>query len=399
MSGFRDRWRQTTRAAGDRWRSLPFWYVRVPVLVLAVGFVYVLPNKWFYEYLNIPGVWIPLYTTKNDMATVLFSCTWIILLCLGLNVVVGYAGLLDLGFFGFFAVGAYTVALLTSPQSKLITEYNWFSSPVPWLVAIPLALAFSLLAGALLGWPSLRVRGDYLAIVTLGFAEMIRIIAKNQDWILNGDRGIPEVGHPPGKWPDGTPIFAFDARPYYWLALTVIILVVFLIRNLVRSRVGRAWVAIREDEDAAELMGVPTFRFKLWAFAIGATIGGLSGALWAGKDSFVNSATFALENSILVLAAVLLGGAGSIGGAILGGFIVIYLPEWLRSAGEVFGLPEEVTIAGQTFDISATSLRFFIFGVLLIVVMIFRPQGLWPNRRREAEYKDRRKGVAVGEGT
>ncbi len=393
MSAIRDTWQRTS----DWFANLPK-AVRIGLLVLFVVFLYLLPQRDFYEYLNIPGLWIPLYTTANDMGFVLFTCTYYILLALGLNVVVGYAGLLDLGFFGFFAVGAYTVALLTSPESKLITQYNWFQSPYPWLVAVPIAVSLALLSGVLLGWPTLRVRGDYLAIVTLGFAEVIRIIAKNQDWILNGDRGIPSVGHPPGKLPDGTAIFQFDAKPYYWLCLTIVLIVVFLIRNLLRSRVGRAWVAIREDEDAAELMGVPTFRFKLWAFAIGAAVGGLSGSLWAGFNTFVNAGTFSLENSILVLAAVLLGGAGNMGGAILGGFLVIYVPEWLRSVGDVFGWPKTVEIGNFVLDVSPTSLRYALFGILLIVVMIFRPQGLWPNRRRAAEIRDRRKEVAVGEG-
>jgi branched-chain amino acid transport system permease protein len=396
--GLRDRFRSGRGAIGRRWDALPRpgkWGLGIFGIVL----LYLLPNKWFYEYLGIPlgSLYIPFYTTKNDMASVLFYSTWIILLSLGLNIVVGYAGLLDLGFFGFFAVGAYTVALLTSPESKLLTEYNWLKSPWPWLAAVPIAIALALLSGVLLGWPTLRLRGDYLAIVTLGFAEMIRIVAKQQDWILNGDRGIPEVAHPPGKYADGTPIFLFDPRPYYWLALTVIIILVFLIRNMARSRVGRAWVAIREDEDAAEVMGVPVFRFKLWAFAMGASVGGLSGALWAGQANFVNSGTFSLENSILVLAAVLLGGAGNIGGAILGGFLVIFIPDWLRSIGDVFGLPESVTIGANTYDVSATSLRYVIFGIILIVVMIFRPQGLWPNRRRAAEIEHRKKEVVVGE--
>jgi branched-chain amino acid transport system permease protein len=396
--GVRDRVRSAWGAPGRWFNGLPR-PARWAVGVLGVVLLYLLPNKWFYEYLGIPlgALYIPFYTTKTDMAGVLFYSSWIILLALGLNIVVGYAGLLDLGFFGFFAVGAYTVALLTSPESKLLTEYNWLKSPWPWLAALPLAIAFAMLSGVLLGWPTLRLRGDYLAIVTLGFAEMIRIVAKQQDWILNGDRGIPEVAHPPGKNADGTPIFLFDFRPYFWLVLTVIIILVFLIRNLVRSRVGRAWVAIREDEDAAELMGVPVFRFKLWAFAMGAAIGGMSGALWAGQANFVNSGTFSLENSILVLAAVLLGGAGNIAGAILGGFLVIYIPDWLRSVGDVFGLPESVTVGGNTYDISVTSLRYAVFGIVLIVVMIFRPQGLWPNRRRAAEIEHRKKEVVVGE--
>ncbi|GAB4057033.1 branched-chain amino acid ABC transporter permease [Catellatospora paridis] len=390
----KQRWKLNLR---DRFQDMPK-PARIAAMVVFVVLLYLLPTKAFYENLGFPipmgSGYLPLYTTGSDMAGVLFQCGYYILLALGLNVVLGYAGLLDLGFFGFFAVGAYTVALLTSPESKLITEYNWLESPWPWLLTVPIAIALAMLSGVLLGWPTLRLRGDYLAIVTLGFAEIIRIVAKNQDWILNGDRGIPSVGHPPGTWPDGEPIFELEFTPYYWLVLTVIIGVIFLIRNLANSRVGRAWVAIREDEDAAELMGVPTFKFKLWAFAIGAAIGGLSGSLWAGQANFVNSATFSLENSILVLAAVLLGGAGSIGGAILGGFLVIYLPEWLRSVGDVFGWPTQVQVGNIHIDVSPTSLRFVIFGALLIVVMIYRPQGLWPNRRRAAELKDRQKEVA-----
>jgi branched-chain amino acid transport system permease protein len=396
ITSARNWWHRTNGAINSRWRGMPLG-VRIGLLVAFVVFLYVLPNPWFYEFLNIPvGNYIPLYTTRSDMAGVLFYCTWIIMLSLGLNIVAGYAGLLDLGFFGFFAIGAYTTALLASPESRLLTDMHWFSSPWPWLLTVPVAISLALLSGVLLGAPTLRLRGDYLAIVTLGFAEMIRIIARNPDFVTNGDRGIFNVGHPPGHHSDGSPVFATDARPYYWLGLTVVIILIFLIRNLARSRVGRAWVAIREDEDAAELMGVPTFRFKLWAFAMGASIGGMSGALWAGQIGFVNASPFSLQNSILVLAAVLLGGAGNISGAVLGGFLVIYVPEWLRSVGEVFGLPEQIKIAGSNYDVSATSLRYFLFGVILIVMMIFRPQGIWPNRRRAAELKDRQKEVMVG---
>jgi branched-chain amino acid transport system permease protein len=393
---FRDRWRSFWHGLGRRWDRMPKWG-RIAILVAFVVFLYVLPNRGFYEYLGIPigADYIPLYTTRNDMAAVLFQCAWIILLALGLNIVVGYAGLLDLGFFGFFAVGAYTVATLTSPESKVITEYNWLESPWPWLVVMPIAIALSLLAGVLLGLPVLRLRGDYLAIVTLGFAEMIRVIAQQNEWIFNGDRGIPNIPHPPGEL-NGEPFFGFEFKQYYWLVLTVIILMVFLIRNMYHSRVGRAWVAIREDEDAAELMGVNTYKFKLWAFTMGAGIGGLSGALWASQASFINASTFRLENSILVLSAVLLGGAGNIGGAILGGFLVIYVPEWLRSVGDVFGLPETINVGGQEYDVSATSLRYIFFGIILIVVMIFRPQGLWPNRQRARELQDREKEAMVG---
>jgi branched-chain amino acid transport system permease protein len=386
MTSAREWWRRTSSGITRRWDGMPKW-VRILLMLAFIAFLYVLPNRGFYEYLNIPiGNYIPLYTTSSDFATVLFDAGYYVLLALGLNVVVGYAGLLDLGFFGFFAVGAYTVALFTSPNSKIFTDYNWLESPWPWLATVPLAIALGLLAGVLLGFPVLRLRGDYLAIVTLGFAEMIRIVAKQNQWIFNGDRGISNVGHPPGTRADGTPIFGVvDARPYYWLILTVIIFVVIAIRNLIRSRVGRAWVSIREDEDAAELMGVNTFKFKLWAFAIGAAVGSFSGALWASKPGFVNSSTFALENSILVLAAVILGGAGSLGGAVLGGFLVVFLPEWLRSVGDIFGLPDWVR---------PTELRYGIFGAILIIMMIFRPQGIWPNRRRTLELKDRAKEAA-----
>lgn len=356
---------------------------RWAAITALVALFYLMPLGWFAD---PAGFYNPLVTFSSDFGTVLFDAAIFVLLAIGLNVVVGFAGLLDLGYFGFFAVGAYAMALLTSPASKLITDYHWLDSPWPWLAALPVAIVITALTGVLLGWPTLRLRGDYLAIVTLGFAEMIRVIAVQSEWVLNGDRGISAIPHPPGEI-DGEPIFGFvDPKPYYWLVLTVIVAVVFAVRNLARSRVGRAWISIREDEDAAELMGVPTFKFKLWAFAIGATIGGLSGALWASKVNFMNSTTFSLEQSILVLAAVILGGAGSIPGAILGGFLVAYVPEWLRGLGGLVGL-----------DINTSEYRYLIFGLVLIIMMIFRPQGIWPNRRREAEIKDRQKEVAVGE--
>ncbi|MDI1465417.1 branched-chain amino acid ABC transporter permease [Catellatospora sp. KI3] len=370
------------RGFSARLRALPAWQRWLAILAL-VTFFYAIPLGWFAD---PPGFYNPLVTQSSDFSTVLFDSAVYVLLAVGLNVVVGFAGLLDLGYFGFFAVGAYTMALLTSPASKLITEYHWLDSPLPWLLVLPLAVLVTLCTGVLLGWPTLRLRGDYLAIVTLGFAEMIRVIAMQSEWVTNGDRGISGIPHPPGEI-DGEPIFGFvDPKPYYWLVLTVIVIVVLGVRNLQNSRVGRAWVAIREDEDAAELMGVPTFKFKMWAFAIGASIGGLSGALWASKVNFMNSTTFGLENSILVLAAVILGGAGSIPGSILGGFLVWYVPEWIRGLGDLVGV-----------EINTTEYRYLVFGLVLIVMMIFRPQGIWPNRAREAEFKDRQKEVAVGE--
>jgi branched-chain amino acid transport system permease protein len=353
------------------WRALP----RPGRWVLAAGaiaFCYLLPD------IRIPF----LATTESDWASTLFTVSYYVLLAVGLNVVVGQAGLLDLGYVGFFAIGAYTVAVLTSPDSDLRTTWTW-------LAAVPVAVVLVLFSGVLLGWPTLRLRGDYLAIVTLGFAEIIRLGAQNSS-LLRGQRGMGSLPHPAPWWtgPDGTPVFGVvDARPYYWLGLTLVLLVIVGLRNLQRSRVGRSWVAIREDEDAAEAMGVPTFRFKLWAFAIGACVGGLSGALFAGEQGFINSANFDLLFSILVLAGVVMGGSGNIAGAILGGALIAYIPERLR------GVQAPGFLGGRDLF----EYRYLFFGAVLIAIMVLRPQGLVPNRRRALELEDRAKEVTAGE--
>jgi branched-chain amino acid transport system permease protein len=221
-------------------------------------------------------------------------------------------------------------------------------------------------AGVILGTPTLRLRGDYLAIVTLGFGEIIRITANNTNW-LGGPRGINDIKHPPtigplniGPLNIGPLKFGvLNAKPYWYLGFTVILLVLFVLHRLERSRVGRAWSAVREDEDAAELMGVDTFKFKLWAFAIGAAVGGLAGSLYATKVAFINPDGFLLQLSILFLAAVVLGGTGNMYGAIVGGFLVAWVPERFRN-----------------FD----TRRYFVFGCILVLVMVFRPQGIIPRR-------------------
>jgi len=369
MGSMRGRLRWGQDALRGWWSAAPRPARWLAVAALVV-FCYALPN------LNVPV----LTTPDTDWATTLFTVSYYVLLALGLNVVVGQAGLLDLGYVGFFAVGAYTVAVLTSPDSDLATMW-------PWLAAVPVAIVAVMLSGVLLGWPTLRLRGDYLAIVTLGFAEIIRLIAQNSA-LLRGQRGIGSIPHPPGEKADGTPLFGVvDARPYYWLGLTLVILVIIGVRTLDRSRVGRAWVAIREDEDAAQAMGVPTFRFKLWAFAIGAAIGGLSGAFFAGEQGFINSGNFDLLFSILVLAGVVMGGAGNIAGVILGGALIAYLPERFR------GVKAPEALGGQDLF----EYRYLFFGLVLITIMVFRPQGLVPSRRRSLELKDREKEVTVGE--
>lgn len=404
------------------WDGLPRW-ARGSVLVLLAAVLAALPV-----------LRPPLLTTPDtDFAGVLFLVGVYCLCALGLNVVVGLAGLLDLGYVGFYAVGAYSVAVLGSPNSSLGTRY-------PWLVCIPVAIALSMVAGAVLGGPTLRLRGDYLAIVTLGFGEIVRLTAVNTD-ALGGAAGISAVPRPPGERQDGTPLFSIvDVRPFYWLVLVMIFLVVWAGSNLERSRVGRAWIAIREDEDAAQMMGVPTFRFKLWAFAIGAAVGGLSGAFFASRQTFINPETFPVQTSMMFLAAVIIGGAGNKLGVVLGAIIVAYLPERLRSldtpllttwyvallawlvafvvlrhrAGAPHGprtllrwsvmwsllalLPVVLlampTVFGSRGEVA--QLRYLMFGLALIVMSAFRPQGLMPSRRRSIELSDRAEEVAPG---
>ncbi|MEU8820960.1 branched-chain amino acid ABC transporter permease [Actinoplanes sp. NPDC048796] len=353
----------------DRWSNLPYGW-RISVLFAFIIFLYALP-----------GLEIPLITTPDtDFTSVLFLCAVYVLVAVGLNVVIGLAGLLDLGYIGFYAVGAYTVAILGSPNSPVVIQF-------PWVVCVPIAIAVTMVSGVILGWPTLRLRGDYLAIVTLGFGEIIRVFALNSD-ITNGNRGITGVPVPSeGTWPEwmdwfpgitaGRPIFSVsNVIGFYWLAITLVFICMLGVRRLERSRVGRSWLAIREDEDAAEVMGVPTFKYKLWAFAIGAALGGLSGALFFSKQTFINAQGFDLFTSILWVAAVVIGGAGNQLGVALGAILLAYLPERFREFADY---------------------RLLIFGVALIVMTIFRPQGLLPSRRRKVELEDRAKEGAVGE--
>jgi branched-chain amino acid transport system permease protein len=316
------------------------------------------PAKWFLSALLIAALYLTPYwpdvpilgwiidTPGTSFENVLTDqIMMFILVALGLNVVVGFAGLLDLGYVGFYAVGAYTTAVVTSGQFTL-----------PWIAALPLSVIMAMIAGVILGTPTLRLRGDYLAIVTLGFGEIIRITANNSDW-LGGPRGISKIARPPSIGP--LQFGVLNAKPYWYLGFTVILIVIFVLTRLENSRVGRAWAAVREDEDAAELMGVNTFKFKLWAFAIGAAIGGIAGSLYASKVGFINPDNFQLQLSILFLAAVVLGGTGSMYGVIMGGFLVAWIPERFRGFA---------------------TRRYFVFGVVLVLVMVFRPQGIIPRR-------------------
>ena len=301
------------------------------------------------------------------------------LLALGLNVVVGFAGLLDLGYVAFWAIGAYSYAVLS----------NSGDIQIPWNLSIwqvlPIAIAIALLAGVLLGAPTLRLRGDYLAIVTLGFGEIVRIVAENLEGVTRGAKGIINIK--PASVPFSGRPFSGDPDEYYFIAILFLAFMILIIRQLNRSRVGRYWAAIREDEEAAEAMGVPTLKYKLWAFAIGASTSGFAGVVYASRVAYISPSSFQFIISITILAMVVLGGLGSIAGAMIGAAVITVFPEVLRS------LPD-------TFQES----RYMIFGAALVVMMIFRPQGIIPSRRRAAELKGEVHEAVevtpvVGEGT
>jgi branched-chain amino acid transport system permease protein len=297
-------------------------------------------------------------TPESDWASVLFYPIGIyVLLAIGLNVVVGQAGLLDLGYVAFFAIGAYALAVFATKHGLNFWEI------------VPLGIIVAAAAGVILGTPTLRLRGDYLAIVTLGFGEIIRITANNLNY-TGGPRGISPIPHPPSN-PNvevgGVKIMRYgvlDARPYYYLLLVAIIVVIIIVKRLERSRVGRSWAAIREDEDAAELMGVPTFKFKIAAFIMGAAIGGSAGVVFAGQTTSITPVNFPFILSALILCAVVLGGSGNLLGVILGAFIIAWLPERFRGFEEY---------------------RMLVFGAALVIMMIIRPEGLLPSRQRRAE--------------
>src|SRR4029450_8926136 len=283
--------------------------------------------------LGIPGLrWLRTDSipSGNNWAGVLFTCAIYVLIAIGLNVVIGLAGLLDLGYVGFFAIGAYSVALFGSVQSPVVKALQErFDMPQTWAVAwavwMRIALALTMISGVILGWPTLRLRGDYLAIVTLGFGEIIRIVIRNSTTWSGGPAGVAAIPGPQGAPSADNNIFGLiDAKPWYWLALTVVLFVVFLVRRLENSRVGRAWLAVREDEDAAAVMGVYPFKFKLWAFAIGAALGGLSGLLFASRVGFIEPNQFNAQLSILFVAMVVVGGAGNMGGVAVGAFLLAY---------------------------------------------------------------------------
>ncbi len=312
-----------------------------------------------------------------------------IMLALGLNIVVGYAGLLDLGYIAFYAVGAYLYALLASPH--LFEQFAWIRATFPdglhnsiWMV-VPISAALAALFGVLLGAPTLKLRGDYLAIVTLGFGEIIRIFLNNLNApinLTNGPQGISNIdpisiaGINLGKSLQIFGITLPSVQLYYYLFLVLTVIIIVITVRLQDSRVGRAWVAIREDEVAAQAMGINTRNVKLLAFAMGASFGGVSGAMFSAFQGFVSPESFVLMESIVIVSMVVLGGMGYVPGVILGAILLYAIPEMLRYVAR----PIQETLFGQEI-IAPEALRMLLFGLAMIVIMLYRPRGLLAPKR------------------
>ncbi len=340
---------------------------------------------------------LPYFGTQNAFYVELaIQAAIFVTLALGLNVVVGFAGLLDLGYVAFFAVGAYLWGVLSTPQIAQIAPGASPVSPSMFYLFLAVGLLVGTIFGILLGFPVLRLRGDYLAIVTLGLGEVIRVLAVNLDRpvnITNGSQGIKDIARPP--LPEVLRAILpglGDAQIYqifiYLMALLVLGVTVLVVYRLKNSRIGRAWEAIREDDVAAVAMGIPIVRMKLLAFAVGASFAGAMGVLFAAKQQFINPPTFDLLRSIGILAMVILGGMGSIPGAMLGGALVTLLDLQLlpRIAMELSALKRQGIGIPDWFD--PAQYQRALFGLLLILMMIFRPAGVLPDERRREELRE-----------
>jgi branched-chain amino acid transport system permease protein len=366
------------RAQMQEWRdALPPWSSRA-----------------FAGVLIVIGILLPIFFTPASgfLDATVKSIAYAIM-ALGLNIVVGFAGLLDLGYVAFFALGAYSVGWFGSSFFFKAKIHVLVSSAISQDIGIHLnflliliaAAIICAIAGVIIGLPTLRLRGDYIAIVTLAFGEIVAVLAINGTSIhlgggmtlTAGNLGISGVDQP---WFPGVGSFTqLNLRPWYWLAFGILLLVLFINVRLRDSRLGRAWVALREDEVAAVSMGIPLVRTKLLAYAIGASIGGLAGAFFGTYFTEVNAGQFAFGFSIFILAMVIVGGLGSVWGALVGGLLLGYInvyliPDVLNNLPSKFGL-----------NFSLTDVNYGIFGFLLLLVMILRPQGLIPERRRTME--------------
>ena len=303
-----------------------------------------------------------------------------VLLSLGLNIVVGFAGLLDLGYIAFYAVGAYVYALLASPH---------FNLHLPWWAILPIGAAVACLFGVLLGAPTLKLRGDYLAIVTLGFGEIVRIFLNNLSEpfnLTNGPKGITTIdpitffGADFGSTTQLGGLAMSGTIKYYYFLLAVLVLVIVVNLRLQDSRIGRAWEAIREDELAARSMGINTTHMKLLAFAMGASFGGVAGGMFSAIQGFISPESFILTESVMVLSMVVLGGMGNIWGVVLGAVLLSFVPEILRYTVQ----PAQQWLFGRSI-IDPEVIRMLLFGLAMVVMMLFRPAGLFPSAVRKRE--------------
>jgi branched-chain amino acid transport system permease protein len=334
---------------------------RLTLMVIALVIVILLPkfvheSFWMYLIVEQIGVWI--------------------LLALGLNVVVGFAGLLDLGFAAFYAIGAYTTAWFTGalPMPAL------FHHPIPTLWVIPIGILAAMIFGVLLGTPTLRLRGDYLAIVTLGFALIIDDFVEIQSGVTGGGVGSNPIPHPALNLGVIHYRWGLSPTPYYYLCLIFVVVFIIVFTSLEHSRIGRAWVAIREDEVAAESVGINPLKYKVMAFAVGAASGGLGGVLSAGHVGIINPSLFTYQVSVNVLVLVIFGGMGSIWGVALGAIVIQSATSYLDNY--------------QPWGYQIQDLYMYI-GALLIIMMIFRPAGLLPSRRRAREFAEAQGGDDV----
>jgi len=376
------------RAALVDW--LPSWSGRAAAVALIV-FGAVLP--FFFA------------STSGFMDKTVIALAYVVM-ALGLNIVVGFAGLLDLGYVAFYALGAYCVGWFGSSfffkaHVHLLVASTAGSLPgihFNFLLILVCAVLITSIAGTLIGLPTLRLRGDYIAIVTLAFGEIIGVVAVNgQDihigggmTLTAGNLGIPAVDLP--YFPGIGSFQLLDLRPWYWLIYSIMLVVLFVNVRIRDSRLGRAWIALREDEVAAVSMGIPLVRTKLLAYAMGAAFGGMSGAFLGAYFTTVNAGQFAFSFSIFVLAMVIVGGLGSIWGAVLGALLLSYINYYLIP--DVFNsIPGDLGL-----NFSLTDLSFGIFGFLLVLVMVLRPQGLFPERRRSIELTEALGPSDVDEG-
>jgi len=394
-------------------REHPLGGFALPAFLIAIFLAYPF-------YFDLPGIRSLTLDTLGLKLDIVFVIAVYVMLALGLNIVVGYAGLLDLGYVAFYALGAYTVGWFASDRFADSVNFHFGSTANPelpgihlnfWLVIL-IAGMIAGLAGVIIGWPTLRLRGDYLAIVTLGFGEIIPDVFRNADQLpvptglagsppfvdftdvnfTDGVRGIRLLDRP-GFGDAGSSIglpdrfTSIDLKPWFFTIVALCLILVFVNRRLRESKMGRAWIAVREDEVAASAMGVPLMRTKLWAYGIGAVFGGFAGAVYGSFIGSIFPTSFIFNISVIILCMVIVGGMGNIYGVVLGAIVIQYLNvAGMDKIGE--RVNDGLDLIGTSATVDVPKYKFLIFGLLLVLMMLFRPEGLIPSERRKAEFKE-----------